>query len=207
MKKRYIPNVLSMVRIPFSIAMPFLGQLAAKKNNPYPFLAVYAVAGIADVLDGFLARRYHWESKLGAKMDSIGDTIFLVCAIGTTIWCLPLKFEWYVFAALGLLVALRVANAVFTRVKFKQWGFIQNLFVKFASVPIFFLLPLFIYYGRVLNEPLTAMIGLVILATIEETWILCIMEEYDMNMKSIYHMKKLKKRRAAECEAREEIAA
>jgi len=201
MKRRYIPNILSLIRIPFSIALPFLGKL----ENFYPFLAAYAVAGIADVLDGFLARRFRWESKLGAKMDSIGDTIFLICAISTVIWCLPLKFEWYVFAALGVLVAIRVANALFTRVKFKQWGFVHNLFVKYSSVPIFFLLPLFMFKGEVLNIPLTAMICLVILASVEETWIIKVMENYDMNMKSIYHMKKLKKQKAAladetECE-------
>jgi len=200
MKMRYIPNILSLSRIPFSIAMLFLA-----KYSTAAFLCAYAVAGIADVLDGFLARRFHWESKLGAKIDSIGDTVFLVCAITTVLVNLPLVFEWYVYAALAVLVAVRAVNVLITRVKFKQWGFIHNLFVKYSSIPIFFLLPLFIYRGEVLNAPLAAMIGLVILASVEETWILKVMQDYDMNMKSIYHMKKLKRRMAAlpaegECE-------
>jgi len=203
MKMRYIPNILSLSRIPFSIAFPFLAYFL---KSPVPFLVAYALAGIADVLDGFLARRFHWESKLGAKMDSIGDVVFLVFAISTAILTLDLTFKWYVFAALGALVAIRVFNAVITRVKFKQWGFIHNLFVKYSSLPIFFLLPLFIAKGKVYNEPLAAMIFLVILASIEETWILKVMEKYDMNMKSIYHAKKLKKQTAIELdEKREEV--
>jgi len=194
MKRRHIPNILSLIRIPFSIAFPFLAYFL---KSPVPFLVAYAIAGIADVLDGFLARKFHWESKYGAKFDSIGDVVFLVFAISTAILTLDLTFKWYVFAALGVLVAIRVTNAIITRVKFKQWGFIHNLFVKYSSLPIFFLMPLFIVKRAVYNIPLAAMICLVILASVEETWILRVMVDYDMNMKSIYHMKKLKKQKAA----------
>jgi cardiolipin synthase len=37
------------------------------------------IAGISDGLDGFLARRYHWESELGATLDPIADKVLLVC--------------------------------------------------------------------------------------------------------------------------------
>jgi CDP-diacylglycerol--glycerol-3-phosphate 3-phosphatidyltransferase len=200
MKMRYIPNLLSLLRIPFSVALPFLAHFL---KSPVPFLIAYAIAGINDVLDGFLARRFHWESEYGAKFDSIGDVIFLVFAIASAILTLDLTFRWYVFAVLGVLVAVRVGNALFTRVKFKQWGFIHNLFVKYSAFPIFFLLPLFIVKRAVYNVPLAVPIGLVVLASLEETWILRVMEHYDMNMKSIYHMKKLRKRAAIELEERE----
>ncbi|MCL2301182.1 MAG: CDP-alcohol phosphatidyltransferase family protein [Firmicutes bacterium] len=202
MKMRYIPNILSMVRIPFSIAFPFLAYYL---KSPVPFLVAYGIAGAADVLDGFLARKFHWESKLGAKMDSIGDTVFLIFAILTALLTLDFTFKWYVLAALGVLVAVRVTNAIITRVKFKQWGFIHNLFVKYSALPIFFLMPLFIAKRTVYNVPLAAMLVLVILASVEETWILKLMVDYDMNMKSIYHMKKLKKRPAPELDAPEEV--
>jgi len=35
-----------------------------------------AVALSSDWLDGWLARRYGWESSLGRKLDKIGDTVF-----------------------------------------------------------------------------------------------------------------------------------
>ena len=75
MKMRYIPNILSLSRIPVSIAMIFVAK------HPNVFIGLYAFAGIVDVFDGVLARRFHWESKLGAKLDSVGDVAFLVCAV------------------------------------------------------------------------------------------------------------------------------
>jgi len=195
-KLRHIPNILSLLRIPFSIALPFLAYFL---KSPVPFLISYAIAGGADVLDGFLARRFHWESKLGAKMDSIGDVIFLVFAILAAILTLDFTFKWYVFAALGVLSVIRIANALFTRVKFKQWGFIHLRSARWSVVPLYILFPICIYQQKVYNPFVALCLVLSILACVEEFWILTIMDrdEYTMDMKSIYHMKKLKKQKAA----------
>ena len=40
-------------------------------------LALMAVAGISDALDGALARRYNWQSHLGSILDPLADK-FLV---------------------------------------------------------------------------------------------------------------------------------
>jgi len=198
--KRHIPNILSLTRIPFSVALLFLGKY------PYAFLCAYAVAGVLDVLDGRLARRFHWETELGAKIDSVGDTVFLVCAISAAIRTLDFRFEAYIFVALAVLSAVRIGNMVFTKVKFGRFAYIHSKFVRCSTIPIFFLLPLCIMRGELLNFPLLIMVIIVILACLEETWILTVMDEYDVNMKSIYHMKKLKKQAAIEIEEREEVS-
>jgi cardiolipin synthase len=36
------------------------------------------IAGISDGLDGYLARKFHWESELGATLDPIADKLLLV---------------------------------------------------------------------------------------------------------------------------------
>ena len=201
-KLRHIPNILSLSRIPFSIAMLFLA-----KTNIYAFLVTYAIAGINDVLDGFLARRFHWESKLGAKLDSIGDVVFLICAVIAVIFGVEeIKLHPSIYVGVGVIALVRVINMLITWIKFRQWGFIHNLFVKYASVPIFFLVPISILMKHVPNPLLLGMLALILLASIEETWILKVMDDYDMNMKSIYHMKKLKKlkKRAALAAAAQE---
>lgn len=38
------------------------------------------IAGISDALDGFLARRFNWKSRLGATLDPLADK-FLVAAV------------------------------------------------------------------------------------------------------------------------------
>jgi len=198
-KLRHIPNILSLSRIPLSISFFFL------VGYPPAFLGVYGMAGAADVLDGFLARRFHWESKYGAKMDSIGDIVFLGCAISVAFWKIEkLYFAPYVYAIFGVLVAVRLVNAVITRRKFRQWGFIHNLFMKYSTVPIFFLMPVAVLTREIPNPFLAVMLAFVLLGSLEETWILMLMEEYDMDMKSIYHMRKLKNRQALEYAAEEE---
>ena len=192
-KLRHIPNILSLSRIPVSIAMMFLAKI-----NIYAFLVTYAVAGINDVLDGLIARRFHWESKLGAKIDSIGDVVFLLCAVVAVIFGVEeIKLHPSIYVAVGVIALVRGVNALFTRIKFKQWGFIHNLFVKYASVPIFFIIPISILMKKVPNTLLLAMLVLIVLASVEETWILKVMDDYDMNMKSIYHMKKTQKAKGA----------
>ena len=182
---RYIPNILSLSRIPLSIAMIFLAK------HPNVFIGFYA-AGIADVLDGILARRFHWESKLGAKLDSIGDVKFLVCAVLSAFIALRghLKFEPYIYAAVGVIASVRTANLIITKVKFKQWGIIHNCFAKYAAVPLFFVVPVGVKPGKVPNPLLLSMLCVIVLASLEETWMLKLMKEYDMNMKSIWHLKK-----------------
>ena len=197
-KLRHIPNILSLARIPFSIALLFLAKY------PYAFLAAYAMAGVFDVLDGWLARRFRWESELGAKMDSVGDVVFLGCAITAAILTLDFNFEIYNFVALAVLVVVRLGNMIFTKIKFGKFAYIHSKFVRWSTIPIFFLLPLCIMRKELLNLPLLFMVIIVILACCEETWILKVMDDYDVNMKSIYHMKKLKRQKKTIAPAQEE---
>ena len=41
-------------------------------------LSLVAVAGASDGLDGFLARHYHWQSRLGGMLDAIADKVLLI---------------------------------------------------------------------------------------------------------------------------------
>jgi len=49
-------------------------------------LILFAIAGFSDALDGFLARHYHWESRLGSILDPIGDKLLLVTSFATITW-------------------------------------------------------------------------------------------------------------------------
>ena len=68
-------NALTISRILLSLALPFLAPLKAA------FLAVYAVCGITDALDGFVARKTHTQSKLGARLDSLADLVLIAALV------------------------------------------------------------------------------------------------------------------------------
>ena len=71
MKK--LPNAITALRIPLSIAMLVVPPFSAL------FWIFYLSSGSTDILDGFLARKLHQESALGAKLDSIADFVFVGC--------------------------------------------------------------------------------------------------------------------------------
>ena len=45
------------------------------------FYTIYIYCGISDMLDGFLARKSKNESKIGARLDSASDIIFVIVAM------------------------------------------------------------------------------------------------------------------------------
>lgn len=68
-----IPNLLSGFRL-FSV--PVLLALAWRGSEK-EFLVLLVCALLSDLADGYLARRLHQESELGARLDSWGD--FTLC--------------------------------------------------------------------------------------------------------------------------------
>ncbi|ULQ60571.1 CDP-alcohol phosphatidyltransferase family protein [Brucepastera parasyntrophica] len=71
MSIKNIPNILSISRIIMSVA------LFAVNGNTVLLLLLLSLIGLTDILDGYIARKYNAESPLGARLDSLGDFIFL----------------------------------------------------------------------------------------------------------------------------------
>ena len=59
---RALPNVLTVLRIGMALAFPFVATSWR--------LALALAAGISDALDGWLARRFNAQTKLGAETPS-----------------------------------------------------------------------------------------------------------------------------------------
>ena len=63
-------------------------------------LILFAIAGVSDGLDGFLAKQFHWQSRLGSILDPIADKVLLVASFATLacLGLLPLWLLWLVLA-------------------------------------------------------------------------------------------------------------
>ena len=70
----YIPNAICILRI--ILVIPIIDFLWDKQYENA--LVLIAIAGISDFLDGFLAKKNNWRSKLGAALDPAADKILLV---------------------------------------------------------------------------------------------------------------------------------
>ena len=80
---RYLPNLISVLRL---TAVPVLIWLALiGEDRAFAWLLV--AAGVTDILDGWLARKYGWVSKVGALLDSTAD-ISIVLVVLFAMWTL-----------------------------------------------------------------------------------------------------------------------
>ena len=71
-----IPNLLSLLRM--ALVGPFI--IALLNGQVKRALLVVAVAGISDVLDGFIARFFNQQSLLGTYLDPLADKLLVTAA-------------------------------------------------------------------------------------------------------------------------------
>jgi len=71
---RHLPNCISVLRI--ALVAPLVVTILFERYELA--LVIAAIAGISDGVDGWLARRFHWQSKLGSMLDPAADKLMLV---------------------------------------------------------------------------------------------------------------------------------
>jgi len=69
-----IPNLITLGRI---ILVPIVVWAIISGEMLLAF-SLFVIAGISDAVDGFLAKRFHMESELGAYLDPLADKALLV---------------------------------------------------------------------------------------------------------------------------------
>ena len=70
-----VANYISISRAIMSII------LLIPETFSIAFYIIYIYCGISDMLDGFIARKSKNESKIGARLDSVSDIIFVIVAM------------------------------------------------------------------------------------------------------------------------------
>ncbi len=70
---RQLPNLISSIRI--ILVVPIAISLA--HHRPVTTLWLFGVAAASDAVDGFLAKRFGWQSELGGLLDPIADKLML----------------------------------------------------------------------------------------------------------------------------------
>ncbi len=74
MRRRDIPNALCIARI--ALVPVLLWAILTRQFLLATLL--FGTAGVTDILDGYLARRFDWHSNLGAILDPIADKVLTV---------------------------------------------------------------------------------------------------------------------------------
>ena len=126
-------NAISIIRIPASIALLFCRAFSPA------FYVFYIAAGLSDMLDGFVARKTDTVSKLGTRLDTIADFVFVVVCL---IKLLPvLSVPAWLYAWIGIIALIKVVNIVSGFAVQKRFVAVHSVMNK-ATGALLFLLPL-----------------------------------------------------------------
>jgi cardiolipin synthase (CMP-forming) len=112
MSFRQVPNLICLARL--ALVVPIAWTLL--HHEPKLTLALFIAAALSDGADGFLAKRFGWQTQLGAILDPIADKALLV-TLFVTLALLNLVPMWLVLVAVGRDIVI-VSGAIAYRVRF-----------------------------------------------------------------------------------------
>lgn len=83
---KHIPNLLTLMRLILVPVFPMV-YFSASPSAMIMALGIFIIAGITDVLDGYIARRFKITSVIGTALDPLADKLMLL----TSLTCLYLS--------------------------------------------------------------------------------------------------------------------
>ena len=128
-----IPNIISALRIPGAILILFFYPTSVA------FWVIYGLCGISDMLDGYLARKLHAESKTGAVLDSVADICFVVCCAIRLIPIIQIPSWLWIWA--GVIAAIKIVNQVSALIVCKRFCFPHTWANKLTGSLLFLAVP------------------------------------------------------------------
>ena len=130
---KHIPNIITSLRI--------LGAACLLLCNPAgtAFWVIYGLCGISDMIDGYIARKLHAESKAGAVFDSIADICFIACCAIRLIPIVQIPLWLWIWAG-GILV-IKLVNQVSALIVCKGFCFPHTTANRLVGFLLFLLVP------------------------------------------------------------------
>jgi cardiolipin synthase len=105
---RNIPNMLTALRL---ASAPLLAALLVR-GEYRAALAIFIFAGLSDAADGWLAKRFHWMTRVGRYLDPAADKVLMLTLFvaltfmhATPVWLTTLVIARDVVIVLAILLA------------------------------------------------------------------------------------------------------
>ncbi|TLU86183.1 MAG: CDP-diacylglycerol--glycerol-3-phosphate 3-phosphatidyltransferase [Chlorobium sp.] len=155
-----IPNQLTALRI---LLVPVFVVLLLKDDPLLKILgvAVFAIASLTDIYDGYHARKYGETTRLGAFLDPLADKLLITAAFLLYVWLGYLVLWMVVLVVIRdvLVTGLRVYaemkdKPVVTSMEAKYKTLVQHLFVY--AVMFLVLLKETAFFGRSVTKMITS---------------------------------------------------
>ena len=149
-----IPTLLSFFRL---LLIPCIIWSYITLKSHYLAVALVALSALTDVLDGFIARKFHMISDFGKILDPFADKL----TQATMIICLLSRYQW-MWALITLFVIKELISAALAYLSLKasgavngaQWYGKINTLLLYAVMLVLFLFP-----ARCLSSVHTLLLG------------------------------------------------
>ena len=134
---RHIPNMITLSRIPMAVALPFV------QSSPAVFWTLYLLCGLSDVLDGAVARSTGTVSRLGERLDTIADIIFV--AVWMLLFIPAIDVGLWLWIWTGVIALIKVVNVI-SGLAMKKGFVAKHTLANKATGMLLFLLPMVILW-------------------------------------------------------------
>ena len=172
-------NLISAIRI---LIAPVLFVFAFRQMETW-FLGTLIFSGLTDVLDGFVARKLHQTSTLGAHLDSWGDFV-IYSTMSACAWILWPGLTQQVIVYYALILCSFVLPALIGLIKFREFTGYHTWSVKIAVLVTF--AGYIALYAGIAQWPFIIASGLCVIAAIEEILITLVLRHERTDVRSLW---------------------
>lgn len=130
MKLKNLPNILSVIRI-LLVGVFIYVFFLDYPNNLFWALITFLAAGLTDVIDGFLARRFNWITNVGKILDPFADKL-MQCTVLICMWIKHLIPGWLVIPFILKEFLMLLGGLLI--IKKRQVVVVSNIFGKMTVV-------------------------------------------------------------------------
>lgn len=145
---KLLPNILTGIRL---LLVPIFVFVYFKIDHKTAAL-IFLAAGITDVLDGYIARKFNLESRIGALLDPLADKL-LQLSVTACLVISGFPLMWILFVILLFKESVLIIGSA--RI-YKQDNIVIPAlwYGKAASLIMFIIIWLIIYMGDALHSPI-----------------------------------------------------
>ena len=175
-----IPNLLSLFRI---AAAPFL-LLTGWLGMPVGFFILFGLMMLSDVVDGYVARKTHQTSELGARLDSYGDIMTYLSTPVAAWWLWPdiIRQEFYYIVTV---IIIYIMPAFFALAKFGKLVSYHTWITKISA--LLMSAGIVLLFGFENNTLFHIAVYVVVLEMVENIAITFILPKPMTNISSVWH--------------------
>ena len=148
--KRHIPNIITLSRIPMAVVLPFV------QSSPAIFWTLYLLCGLSDILDGAVARLTGTVSRLGERLDTLADIVFV--AVWMVLFIPAINIGRWLWIWTGIIAFIKVVNVI-SGLAMKKGFVAKHTLANKASGILLFLLPIILLW-EVIKVPYIILVSL-----------------------------------------------